>query len=75
MKRSTFVGFFARHRNAGNLLMVLAIAIGWVALGRLNTQFFPNFQIDEIYISVNWSGASADDVDRSIAGVIEPQAC
>ena len=67
------IGLFARHRTAPNLLMLLLILAGIFALMRMNTQFFPNFGIDVISINVEWSGASAEDVDTTIVQAIEPE--
>ncbi len=67
------IGLFARHRTAPNLLMLLLVLAGIVALSRMNTQFFPTFGIDIISINVEWSGASAEDVDANIVQAIEPE--
>ena len=67
------IGLFARHRTAPNLLMLLLVLAGIFALLRMNTQFFPNFGIDVISINVEWSGASAEDVDTTIVQAIEPE--
>ncbi|MFQ5958750.1 MAG: efflux RND transporter permease subunit, partial [Alphaproteobacteria bacterium] len=67
------IGVFTRHPTAANLLMVLMILVGLVAASRLNTQFFPDFAIDIIQVSVEWSGASAEDVDANIVQAIEPE--
>ncbi|MGB0681994.1 MAG: efflux RND transporter permease subunit [Magnetovibrionaceae bacterium] len=67
------IGIFVRHPTAANLLMVAMIVAGLFALDRLTTQFFPNFGIDVIRISVEWRGASADDVDTNIIQAIEPE--
>ncbi|MCP4328037.1 MAG: efflux RND transporter permease subunit [Alphaproteobacteria bacterium] len=67
------IGLFARHRTAANLLMVLMIVVGLFALYRLTTQFFPEFGIDIIRVSVVWPGASAEDVDSNIVQAIEPE--
>lgn len=64
---------FVRHPVAANLLMAVCLVLGLVALGRINTQFFPDFHIDWITTTVTWPGASAEDVDRNIIGVIEPE--
>ncbi len=72
-ERGGLLAMFARHRVAANLLMAIFIVVGLVGLVRLNTQFFPDFRIDWITVSVNWPGASAEDVDSSIVGVIEPE--
>lgn len=67
------IALFARHRTAANLLMALMILSGIFGLSRLNTQFFPDFGIDIITISVAWPGASAEDVDTDIVAAIEPE--
>ena len=72
-ERAGLLALFARHKVAANLLMVIFIVVGLIGLVRLNTQFFPDFRIDWITVSVNWPGASAEDVDSNIVGVIEPE--
>jgi multidrug efflux pump subunit AcrB len=53
--------------------MILMIVLGLYSLMRLNTQFFPDFGIDVVSISVEWPGASAEDVDENIVEAIEPE--
>ncbi len=67
------IRLFARHPTAGNLLMVIMILAGFFALNKLNRQFFPDFGIDVIQVSVNWPGASAEDVEASIVQALEPE--
>ena len=67
------IAFFTRHRTAANLLMVLLVMFGALALTRMNTQSFPAFSVDWISVSVAWPGASAEDVDTNIVAVIEPE--
>ncbi len=67
------IRLFARHPTAANMLMALILIGGLFALGRLNTQFFPDLNIDAIQVSVIWPGASADDVDATIVQGIEPE--
>ena len=62
---------FASHPVACNLLMAIMLLAGVWALARLNTQFFPTFDIEYINISVNWTGASAEDVEAAITEPIE----
>jgi len=71
--RSDIVGIFARHRTAPNLLMVLLILAGIISLTRMNTQFFPDFGIDIVSVTVEWPGASAQDVDANIVQALEPE--
>jgi multidrug efflux pump subunit AcrB len=65
------VGTFAQHRVAANLLMALMIMAGIWSLSRLNTQFFPNFELDRISVRVVWSGAAAEDVETAIVNPME----
>jgi multidrug efflux pump subunit AcrB len=65
------VALFARHRVAANLLMFLMILAGLWGLRKLNTQFFPDFDLDMVRITVIWPGASAEDVDDSLTVPIE----
>jgi multidrug efflux pump subunit AcrB len=67
------IALFARHPTAGNLLMVVMLMLGALALSQLNRQFFPDFGIDVIQIQVVWPGASADDVEGAIVEAIEPE--
>ena len=64
--RPDLIRLFARHPTAANLLMAVMIISGLFALNRLHTQFFPDFGIDTISVSVQWPGASAADVDDSV---------
>ena len=64
---------FIRHPNAANLLMMLMILIGVFSILKINTQFFPSVDRPNINISLTWSGASAEDIERNILAVIEPE--
>ena len=68
-----FVRTFIRHPNAANLLMMLMILIGVFSILRINTQFFPSVDRPNINVSITWSGASAEDIERNILAVIEPE--
>lgn len=65
------IGLFTRHKVAYNLVMLLMILAGLVALLKLNVQFFPNFQLDYASVRVVWPGANAEDVERSITQPVE----
>ncbi len=72
MKHKTdFLGFFAHHKVAANLVMLMMIMGGLFALQKLNIRFFPNFDLDYIRVSVVWRGASAEDVETSITIPLE----
>lgn len=67
------LGFFTHHRVAANLLMTLMILAGVWGLVKLNTQFFPNFALDMATVRVEWSGATAEDVERSLTIPLEQE--
>ena len=61
--------FFARHKVAGNLILVLMILFGLLGMGQLNRQLMPDFSIEQIQIDITWPGASPQDIQ---ANVVEP---
>jgi multidrug efflux pump subunit AcrB len=67
------IRFFAQHRTAANLLLALMVVCGITAIGKINRQFFPDFGIDIVTVSVTWPGASASDVEKNIIQSIEPE--
>jgi len=67
------IEFFARHRTAANILMILMLVVGIASASRLNKQFFPDVDVEIIAVSVNWSGATAEDVDSNIVQPLEPE--
>jgi multidrug efflux pump subunit AcrB len=64
---------FTSHRVASNLFMLLMILAGVWGLKKLNTQFFPSFELDVITVQVVWSGAAAEDVANSVILPIEEE--
>ncbi len=68
-----FITVFANHPVAANLLMVMMLLAGIWAIRELNTQFFPSFNIDYATVRVNWSGASAEDVEELITTPLEQE--
>ena len=71
--KNDLIGRFAQHRVAANLLMLIMLLSGIVALVKLNTQFLPNFEPDFITVRVVWPGAAAEDVARSIVTPLEQE--
>ena len=66
------LSYFTRHKTIANLLMVVTLVLGFMAITQIRSQFFPDIVIDNVRISVAWSGAGAEDVDDAIIAVIEP---
>jgi multidrug efflux pump subunit AcrB len=69
--RTDLLGIFARHRVAANLLMLMMLLAGALALRQLNVQFFPTFELDVVTVTTIWSGASAEDVETGITIPLE----
>ena len=69
--RDDLIGIFARHPVAANLLMIVMVLAGFWGLGNLNAQFFPNFEVEMVTVRTVWSGASAEDVERSLTLPLE----
>ncbi len=67
------ISAFARHPTAPNLAMVILILLGVFALDRLNRQFFPDFEVPAVIVTVAWPGASAEDGEANILDVLEPE--
>ncbi len=65
------IGAFARHKVAPNLLMLVMLLAGIVALFKLNVQFFPTFELDYASVRVVWPSANAQDVEVSVTNPIE----
>ena len=65
------IATFAGHPVSCNLLMAIMILAGVWGLSRLNTQFFPTFDIEFVTVTVKWTGASAEDVEAAVTEPIE----
>jgi multidrug efflux pump subunit AcrB len=70
-RRKGVIGFFVHHKVAGNLVMLMMLLAGALALTRMNVQFFPTFALDVVSVRVVWSGASAEDVEQGITNPLE----
>ena len=69
--RTDLLGIFANHRVAANLLMVIMLLVGVLALKKLNVQFFPSFELDIITISRSTEGIYRPTSARGF-GTIRP---
>ncbi len=69
--RTDLLGIFAHHKVAANLLMIIMFLLGFFSLDKMNVQFFPNFQLDLVMVSVVWSGASSEDIEDGITNPLE----
>ncbi|MEM6277395.1 MAG: efflux RND transporter permease subunit, partial [Pseudomonadota bacterium] len=66
------LSYFTRHGTAANLLLVILLASGIAAFPNMRAQFFPDVVVDNVTVSVSWSGAGAEDADEGIVQILEP---
>lgn len=65
------IAFFARHPTAANLLMIVLIVMGLSQLPNLKRETFPDITPKQVKITVVYPGASAEEIEQSIAQRIE----
>jgi multidrug efflux pump subunit AcrB len=66
------LSYFTRHRTLANLLLVLMLTAGIVAMPNMRAQSLPDVIVDNVTVIVTWSGAGAEDVDAGIVQPLEP---
>ena len=72
-KESNFLKFFVEHRTSANIVMLLMIIIGLLSIGKLNKQFFPDFDVEVVAVTIDWPGATAEEIDKNIIQLLEPE--
>jgi len=65
------IEYFVKHPTAANLLMLLLMVIGFIALPDLQRETFPDFTASEVQISIAYPGAAPADVEEAICGRLE----
>ena len=68
---SGIISYFARHNTAANLILVLMIVLGLLAINKIRSQFFPDVVIEKVNVSVKWLGAGPEDIDDAIISLLE----
>ncbi|MDZ7618210.1 MAG: efflux RND transporter permease subunit, partial [Patescibacteria group bacterium] len=56
---------------AMNTAMVAVLLVGGVSLYRMHREFFPEFELEIIYVAVPYPGASPEEVEESICQRVE----
>ena len=72
-KESGFLKFFVEHKTAANIIMILMIVVGLLSIGRLNKQFFPDFDVEIVAVTIDWPGATAQEIDKNVVQLLEPE--
>jgi multidrug efflux pump subunit AcrB len=68
---SGIIAYFAQHRVAANLIMLMVIILGLMSIFSLKTQFFPDIKSNRLTASVIWPGANAVDIEDRITTPLE----
>lgn len=71
MEQRGIVAFMARNGVAANLLMVFLFIAGITSYGTIVQEVFAENSLDTVQISVNYPGATPDEVEESIIQKIE----
>ena len=67
------IAWFARNHVAANLMMVLFVAGGLIALPQIHQKTFPDFEIDIVQVGVVHPGASPEEVEQGVCVRIEEE--
>lgn len=70
-RRPGLIAWFASHPTAANLLMCIFLAMGVLALPQLRRETFPDFTATEVEVTVNYPGATAEEVEESVCRRVE----
>lgn len=65
------IAWMARHTVAANLIMVLFILGGLIMSTQVKQEVFPQFKADIIRVTVDYPGASPEEVEQGIVLAIE----
>ncbi len=65
------IAWMTRHGVAANLLMLICIFGGLIAVGNIKQEVFPEFQSDIVRIEVAYPGASPEEVESGIVLAVE----
>ena len=65
------IRYFAAHPTAANILMMVILLLGAVALPTLNKETFPEVKQNKVRVSVPYPGASPSEVEEGICNRLE----
>ena len=67
------LAWFARNHVAANLLMLAVVGVGLVVARNIRQEIYPIFELDTVAISMQYRGASPEEVEQSIILPIESE--
>lgn len=65
------IAWMAAHSVAANLLMLLFLVGGLILASKIKQEVFPDFETDQVQITVPYPGASPQEVEKAIIQAIE----
>lgn len=65
------LAYFSQHRVAANLIMIVVVLFGLMALSRLPTQLMPDYSLPGIEVSTPWPEANAQAVETYLTTPLE----
>ena len=65
------VAWMAGHSVAANLIMLMCLVGGFLALRNIKQEVFPDIAMDIVTVSVSYPGASPEEVERGIILAVE----
>ncbi len=68
---NSLIEWFAKNDVAANLLAMFIVMIGFLSIGTLRQEVFPEFSSDLIFISVPYPGAAPEEVEEGVCQKIE----
>ena len=68
---NSLIEWFAKNGVAANLLAMFIVVLGFLSIGTLRQEVFPEFSSDTIYIAVPYPGAAPEEVEEGVCQKIE----
>lgn len=65
------LAYFSQHRVASNLVMIMVLLAGLVALKQLHTQLMPDLTIPAVQVDTSWPETSVRTVEKSLTTPLE----
>lgn len=65
------IRYFAQHPTVSNIVMMAIVALGFVSLGSLNKESFPELKPSKVQVTAAYPGASPVDVEDGICIPLE----
>lgn len=71
--RGGILAWFARNAVAANLLMFSVVMAGLIVASQIRQEVYPAYALDEVEISMEYRGASPDEVEQAIILPVEAE--